>query len=192
MSSLTLRAPVSSSVTLQASRSTPASPLPSRASVNDPGPDICVHPCPSVVKDSPSFSSRPSVTSSVTLHALRFTLAELPPPSPSSFGHWLISAFAALSVVVLAKQLGRKTPLEAEFLSRREFQEFKDKDFAELRHRVDNSFQSLSDKLDGINNRLHELRASVERMDERTKYLHAWESEIKPRVRNNEPLTTDN
>ena len=99
-------------------------------------------------------------------------MAELPAPSAGTFGQWLISAVAALSILTLGKQLMRKTPIEAEFLTKREFNEFRDKvdtNFNSLRDRMDRSSDVLSEKLDGINNRLHEVRALVDRLDERTK-----------------------
>lgn len=102
----------------------------------------------------------------------------------SELGSWLVSATAALSIAALLKQFARKTPLEAEFLSRKEFNDFKtkvDQEFASLRERIDNSFRSLADKLDAINNRLHDVRASVDRLDERTQQPHAWSPEIKQR-----------
>jgi hypothetical protein len=126
----------------------------------------------------------------ITLKALAFSpqpfalLSQLPAAEPSQIGTWLVSACAVLSAAALARQFTRKTPLEAEFLSRKEFTEFKDKveqEFSSLRDRMDSSFRALSDKLDGINNRLHEVRSLVDRVDERTKHLHAWEPEIRIR-----------
>ena len=70
----------------------------------------------------------------------------------------------------------RKTPLEAEFLTKREFQAFKDKDFADLRNRIENSHESLSTKLDSINTRLSEVGSLVARLDERTK-VHSVSTE---------------
>lgn len=112
----------------------------------------------------------------------RLELAAVNPGS--ELGSWLVSATAALSIAALLKQFARKTPLEAEFLSRKEFNDFKtkvDQEFASLRDRIDNSFRSLADKLDAINNRLHDVRASVDRLDERTQTAHAWSPEIKQR-----------
>jgi hypothetical protein len=103
-------------------------------------------------------------------------------PTPAQLGAWLLSATAALSIAALLKQFARKTPLEAEFLSRKEFTDFKtkvDQEFASLRDRIDGSFRSLADKLDAINNRLHDVRASVDRLDERTQTPHTWQPEIK-------------
>jgi oligoendopeptidase F len=92
--------------------------------------------------------------------------------SPASLGSWLLSAAAALSIMALGKQFMRKTPLEAEFLTKREFQDFKDKDFAEFRQRVDQSFHDVSEQLKAMNNRLSDIGALVARLDERTK-LHS-------------------
>ena len=94
---------------------------------------------------------------------------EVPAPAGNALGSWLISAAAVLSLFAVGKQFMRKTPLEAEFLTKREFQDFKDKDFAGLRNRVDQSHESLSNKLDSINNRLSEVASLVARLDERTK-----------------------
>ena len=98
------------------------------------------------------------------------------PPSPApipallavtvpdaGLGAWLLSATAALSIAALAKQFMRKPPLEAEFLTRADFQNFQDK--------LDRSVNALSLKLDAVNDRLHDLRALVDRLDERTKSL---------------------
>ena len=119
-----------------------------------------------------SFPSRPSVeqsgTSAFSLHSSAF-LSELPAPTASALGSWLISAAAALSLFALGKQFMRKTPIEAEFLTKREFQDFKDKDFADLRNRIEHSHESLSNKLDSINSRLSEVGSLVARLDERTK-----------------------
>ena len=102
-------------------------------------------------------------------------------PAPAQLGAWLLSATAALSIAALLKQFARKTPLEAEFLSRKEFTAFKDQDFAELRRHVDRSFQALSEKLDAINDRLFDLHSVIARVDERTTSASAWSPEIKHR-----------
>jgi len=96
-------------------------------------------------------------------------LAEVAAPTANGFGSWLISATAALSILALGKQFMRKTPIEAEFLTKREFQDFKDKEFADLRNRIDHSHELLSNKLDGINTRLSDVGSLVARLDERTK-----------------------
>jgi hypothetical protein len=139
------------------------SPLPSCLSVEDSALRV----------PHSAFPSRPPVEPSAfslgsALAPLAF-LAEVPAPSPSALGSWLISAVAALSILALGKQFIRKTPLEAQFLTKREFQDFKDKDFADLRNRINHSHESLSNKLDGINNRLHDVGSLVARLDERTK-----------------------
>ena len=106
---------------------------------------------------------------SLELQAASPFLAEVPAPAGNALGSWLISATAALSILALGKQFMRKTPLEAEFLTKREFQDFKDKDFADLRNRIEHSHESLSNKLDSINTRLSEVGSLVARLDERTK-----------------------
>jgi hypothetical protein len=117
-----------------------------------------------------SLPSRASVQNPA-LPVPRSTFGQLPAAEPSQIGTWLVSACAVLSAAALARQFKRKTPIEAEFLTKKEFQEFKDKEFADLRNRVDQSFRSLSDKLDGINERLHDVRSLVDRLDERSKHL---------------------
>ena len=100
-------------------------------------------------------------------------VADLPAPSAGGFGQWLISAVAALSIVALAKQFMRKMPIEAEFLTKKEFNEFRDKvdtNFTSLRDRIDNSHQTLSNKLDTLNDRIADVRSSVDRVDERTRH----------------------
>ena len=121
-----------------------------------------------------TFASAPSLPSRSSVESSAF-LAELPAPSPSAFGQWLLSAVAALSIVAVGKQFMRKTPIEAEFLTKREFQDFKDKEFADLRNRIDHSHELLSNKLDGINTRLSDVGSLVARLDERTK-VHAVHS----------------
>jgi len=86
-----------------------------------------------------SLPSRPSVENSAFL-------AEVAAPTANALGSWLISATAALSILALGKQLTRKTPLEAEFLNKKEFSEFRDKvetNFNSLRDRIDNSPSTL-------------------------------------------------
>jgi hypothetical protein len=123
----------------------------------------------SVVSEFASPDASALRPSTIT-HQPSTVLAQLPAAEPSQIGAWLVSASAVLSAAALARQFRRKTPIEAEFLTRKEFQDFKDKDFADLRNRVDQSFRSLSDKLDGINERLHDVRSLVDRLDERTKH----------------------
>jgi hypothetical protein len=98
-------------------------------------------------------------------------LAEAAAPGASALGSWLISATAALSIVALGRQFIRKTPLEAEFLTKKEFNEFRDKvegNFNSLRDRIDHSHEALANKLDGITTRLHDVSSLVARLDERT------------------------
>lgn len=99
-------------------------------------------------------------------------LADMAAPEATQFHQWLLSAFAVLSIAALVKQFARKPSIEAEFLTKAEFANFKDKDFADLRNRVDHSYQALANKLDSINDRLHEVRSLVDRLDERTKNLN--------------------
>jgi len=128
---------------------------------------------------APSLPSRPSVENSEPTSAFSpqtsAFLAEVAAPTANALGSWLISATAALSILALGKQFMRKTPIEAEFLTRREFQDFKDKDFAELRNRIEKSHESLANKLDTISDRLSDVGALVARVDERTK-LHSGPS----------------
>ena len=66
----------------------------------------------------------------------------------------------------------RKTPIEAEFLTKKEFNEFRDKvdtSFNSLRDRIDHSHETLANKLDTINGRLSDVSSLVARLDERTK-----------------------
>ena len=110
-------------------------------------------------------------------------LAQLPAPDPSHFTHWLVSATAALSLAALGKQFLRKTPLEAEFLTKKEFADFKnklDQDFAAVHTKIDRCFDLLSSRLAELNQaaenrnavlheRINEVRSLVDRVDERTK-----------------------
>jgi hypothetical protein len=112
--------------------------------------------------------------SAFSIQPLAF-FADVPAPTAGALGSWLVGAAAALSILALGKQFMRKTPIEAEFLTKREFQDFKDKDFADLRNRIDHSHESLSNKLDAINTRLSDVGSLVARLDERTK-VHAVHS----------------
>ena len=104
--------------------------------------------------------------------AVVHALAEVAAPTANALGSWLISAAAVLSLFALGKQFMRKTPIEAEFLTKKEFNEFRDKvdaSFNSLRDRIDNSHQTLSNKLDTLNDRIADVRSSVDRVDERTR-----------------------
>ena len=117
-------------------------------------------------------------------------LMQIPSPTPDQFRDWILSAVAALSVAGLIRQFIRKPPLEAEFLNRREFADFKaklDKDFDATWSRIDRSFDLLNRRLDEMNQnderrtatldaRINEVRSLVDRVDERTKPL----TEAKP------------
>jgi hypothetical protein len=94
-------------------------------------------------------------------------------PTPDSLSSWLVSATAVLSIAALVKQFVRKPPLEAEFLTRADFQTFHDK--------LERALTALETKLDTITDRLHDVRALVDRLDERTQHSHAWEPIIKHR-----------
>ena len=99
-------------------------------------------------------------------------LAALPSPDPAHFTNWLVSAAAALSLAALGKSFLRKTPLETQFLTRKEFTEFRDKldqDLAAISSKIDRSFDLLSHHLDSLNQRMDEVRSLVDRADERTK-----------------------
>jgi hypothetical protein len=142
------------------------------------GASLLIGACLLVLHRSP-FPPLPPVESSksrfVGVQKSPAFLAQLSTPNASTFGTWLACAIAALSILALGKQFMRKTPLEAQFLTKREFQEFKDKDFADLRNRIEHSHESLSNKLDSINARLSEVGSLVARLDERTQ-LHAVHS----------------
>jgi len=115
-------------------------------------------------------------------------LAQLSTPTASTFGAWLACAVAVLSILALGKQFMRKTPLEAEFLTKKEFNEFRDKvdtNFESLRNRIDHSHETLATKLDTINTRLHDVGSLVARLDERTKLSN-------PSPINNQPSTKGN
>src|SRR5688572_2006631 len=104
--------------------------------------------------------------------SIYYILAGVAAPSANDLGSWLISAAAALSIVALGKQFMRKTPLEAEFLTKKEFNEFRDKvdtNFNSVRDRIDHSHETLVTKLDTINTGLGEVTSLVARLDERTK-----------------------
>jgi len=100
------------------------------------------------------------------------SLSQLPAPDPAHFTNWLVSATAALSLVALGKQFVRKTPLEAQFLTRKEFAEFREKLELDLNAnsvKIDRSYDLLSHRLDVLSVRLDEVRSLVDRVDERTK-----------------------
>jgi hypothetical protein len=100
-------------------------------------------------------------------------LAQLSVPDPAHFTNWLLSAAAALSIAALGKQFIRKTPLEAQFLTRKEFTEFRDKldqDLSAISAKIDRSHDLLAHRLDGLSVRFDEVRSLVDRVDERTKH----------------------
>lgn len=108
---------------------------------------------------------------------------QIPSPTPDQFRDWLLSAVAALAVAGLIRQFIRKPPIEAEFLNRREFADFKaklDKDFDAIWGKIDRSFELLNHRLDemkqddqqrtaDLDARINEVRSLVDRVDERTK-----------------------
>lgn len=101
------------------------------------------------------------------------SLAQLPAPDPAHFTNWLMSATAALSIVALGKQFVRKTPLETQFLTRKEFAEFREKldqDLNGISGKIDRSHDLLSHRLDVLSVRMDEVRSLVDRVDERTKH----------------------
>src|SRR5688572_13003749 len=128
------------------------------------------------VQLSPLLSLFPSVegsgfTLAFSIQPLAF-FSQLSAPSANTFGAWLACAVAALSILALGKQFIRKTPIEAEFLTKKEFNEFRDKvetNFNSLRDRIDHSHEALATKLDSITTRLHDVSSLVARLDERTK-----------------------
>jgi len=100
-------------------------------------------------------------------------LAQLPVPDATHFGTWLMSATAVLSIAALGKQFVRKTPLEAQFLTRKDFAEFREKldlDLSAIGGKIDRSHDLLSHRLDVLSLRLDEVRSLVDRVDERTKH----------------------
>ena len=100
-------------------------------------------------------------------------LSQLPAPDPVHFTNWLASAAAVLSIVALGKQFVRKTPLEAQFLTRKEFTEFREKldlDLSAIGGKIDRCHDLLSHRLDVLSLRLDEVRSLVDRVDERTKH----------------------
>ena len=106
-----------------------------------------------------------------TLNSQPF-LAQLPSPDPAHFANWLACAAAALSIVALGKQFVRKIPLEAQFLSRKEFAEFREKleqDLNAIIGKIDRSHDLLSHRMDVLSVRIDEVRSLVDRVDERTK-----------------------
>jgi len=97
----------------------------------------------------------------------------LPAPDPAHFTNWLVSATAALSIMALGKQFVRKTPLEAQFLTRKEFADFREKldqDLNGISGKIDRSHDLLSHRLDVLSVRMDEVRSLVDRVDERTKH----------------------
>jgi len=100
-------------------------------------------------------------------------LSQLPAPDPAHFTNWLVSATAALSIMALGKQFVRKTPLEAQFLTRKEFADFREKldqDLNGISGKIDRSHDLLSHRLDVLSVRMDEVRSLVDRVDERTKH----------------------
>ena len=83
-----------------------------------------------------------------------------------------MSAAAALSIAALGKQFLRKRPLEAEFLTRKDFGDFREKldlDLGAISGKIDRCHDGLTHRMDILGARIDEVRSLVDRVDERTK-----------------------
>jgi hypothetical protein len=141
-------------------------------------------PGPRSIKQPPLLRNQPSLRPFLTALLAFFipstracadssVVAQLSVPDPAHFTNWLLSAAAALSIAALGKQFIRKTPLEAQFLTRREFAEFRDKldqDLSAISAKIDRSHDLLAHRLDGLSARFDEVRSLVDRVDERTRH----------------------
>jgi hypothetical protein len=115
-------------------------------------------------------------------------LSQLPSIQPGELEAWLVPAAAVMSIALLARQLFmRRAPIEAEFLSKAEFEPFRsgvERDLDSLRDRLDARFLSLGEKIEllkiellkdgerraeSLHHRINELESGLARVDERTK-----------------------
>ena len=103
---------------------------------------------------------------------------------------WLLCALAVGTIVAIGVKLFiRKTPLEAEFVTKEEFRIFRaavERDLGGLRDRIDSRHLGIIEALDklradlladaerraiSIHKRLNEAESTLARVDERTKHL---------------------
>jgi hypothetical protein len=115
-------------------------------------------------------------------------LGQLPTLAPGELERWIISAAAVGGVVLVGMKLfGRRVGMEAEFVTKEEFRQFRmavEHDLGGLRDRIDSrhlgvieTIEKLKQSLleDGerragaLHKRLSELEAGLARVDERTK-----------------------
>jgi hypothetical protein len=113
---------------------------------------------------------------------------QIPSAAAGDIERWILSGAAVLSFALLGKKFfGRKTPVEAEFVSKQEFKPFRrsvEGELGALRDRLDARFFSLAEKLDqtrndllrdnerrteSLHNRISELESGLARVDERTR-----------------------
>jgi hypothetical protein len=108
-------------------------------------------------------------------------LSQIPAPPAGALENWLVAAAGVASMFVLFKKvLGRKPPVESEFVSRAEFRN----ELNGLRDKIDARFLNLGEKMEAIKDellaagerrgnsihrRLNELESGLARVDERTK-----------------------
>ncbi len=113
---------------------------------------------------------------------------QLPTLPPGSIETWLLCAVAVGAIAALAVKLFvRKTPLEAEFVTKEEFRIFRaavERDLSGLRDRIDSRHLAILEALDklrtdllsdadrrsvALHKRLNDAESTLARLDERTK-----------------------
>jgi hypothetical protein len=116
-------------------------------------------------------------------------LAQFPTLPPGAIETWLLCALAVASIVAIGVKLFiRKTPLEAEFVSKEEFRIFRaavERDLGGLRDRIDSRHLAILEALDKLRNdlladaerraiaihkRLNDAESALARVDERTRH----------------------
>lgn len=114
-------------------------------------------------------------------------LSQIATPARGELERWLAPAAAVLTLVALGRKvLGRKIPLESEFVNRKEFERLQqtvERASAEMRDRLDARFDQLTARLEALKTelaaegnqrhlegqgRLAALEAGLARLDERT------------------------
>ena len=114
-------------------------------------------------------------------------IAQFPTLPAGEVERWLLSAFVVGSLVALGVKLFvRRTPLEAEFVTKEEFRIFRaavERDLGGLRDRIDSRHLGVIERLDqlkasllsdserreaSLHRRLSDMEAGLARVDERT------------------------
>jgi hypothetical protein len=99
-------------------------------------------------------------------------IAQIPTLPEGSLENWLFCALVVSNMAIAVKALGRRQPLEREFVLREEFREFREsveKELGRLRTQSERQYLDLAAKTDAVTAHVARIEAAIERLDERTK-----------------------